>query len=223
VSWGDTGWCEIVGVVGNHKTETLASPERPSTYMLYAQNPSIMKFMGFTLVARTNQEPLSAVQSIRAAIHQIDPSQAIGNVKTMDEQLADSLAPQRAPLWLLGSFSGIALFLAAIGIYGVLSFFVVQRRQEIGVRMALGAPRTSVLSLVLSQGARLIAIGVAIGMVVAFIAARALSSLLFGVKPTDVPTFLGVSVLLAMLGLLACAVPAVRATRVDPLVVLRNE
>jgi putative ABC transport system permease protein len=223
VSWGDTGWCEIVGVVGNHKTDTLASPDRPSTYMLYAQNPSIMKFMGFTLVARTNQEPLSAVQSIRAAIHQIDPSQAIGNVKTMDEQLAESLAPQRAPLWLLGSFSGIALFLAAIGIYGVLSFFVVQRRQEIGVRMALGAPRTSVLGLVLSQGARLIAIGIAIGFLAALIAVRALTSLLYGVKPTDLPTFLGVSVLLALLGLIACAVPAVRATRVDPLVVLRNE
>jgi predicted permease len=223
VSWGDTGWSEVIGVVGNHKTDTLASPDRPSTYMLYAQNPSIMKFMGFTLVVRTSQEPLSAAQSIRAAIHQIDSGQAIANVKTMDEQLSESLAPQRAPLWLLGSFSGIALFLAAIGIYGVLSFFVLQRRQEIGVRMALGAPRSNVMRLVLSQGARLIGIGVACGLVMAFIAARALTSLLFGIKPTDAPTFLGVSLLLALLGLLACAVPAFRATRVDPLVVLRNE
>jgi predicted permease len=223
VSWGDTGWSEIVGVVGNHKTDTLATPDRPSTFMLYAQNPSIMKFMGFTMVVRTNQEPLGAVQSIRAAIHQIDSGQTIANVKTMDQQLAESLAPQRAPLWLLGSFSGIALFLAAIGIYGVLSFFVLQRRQEIGVRMALGAPRSNVMRMVLSQGARMIGIGVACGVVIAFIAARALTSLLFGIKPTDAPTFLGVSLLLALLGLLACAVPAFRATRVDPLVVLRNE
>jgi predicted permease len=223
VSWGDTGWCEIIGVVGNHKTETLASPERPSTYMLYAQNPDIMKFMTFNLAVRASQEPLRAVQGIRAAIHQIDSGQAIANVKTMDELLAESLAPQRAPLWLFGAFSGIALFLAAIGIYGVLSFFVLQRRQEIGVRMALGAPRSNVLRLVLSQGARLIGIGVAFGIVAAFIAARALTSLLFGIKPTDAPTFLGVSLLLALLGLVACAVPAFRATRVDPLVVLRNE
>lgn len=223
VDWGDTGWCEIIGIVGNHKTETLASRDRPSTYMLYAQNPNIMKFMGFNLVVRTGQDPLSAVPEIRSAIHQIDASQAIANVKTMDEQLSESLAPQRAPLWLLGAFSGIALFLAAIGIYGVLSFFVLQRRQEIGVRMALGAQRTHVLGLVLSQGARLIAIGVGIGLAGAFVAARALTSLLFGVKPTDAPTYLGVCLLLALLGMLACAVPAFRATRVDLMVVLRNE
>ena len=223
VSWGDTGWCEIVGVVGNHKSGTLADPDGPSTYMLYAQNPDIMKFMGFNVAVRTSQIPLSVVPAITSAIHQIDPGQAIANVKTMDEQVSDSLAPQRAPLWLLGAFSLIALFLAAIGIYGVLSFFVLQRRQEIGVRLALGAPRTNVLRLVLSQGARLIGIGVAIGVVAAFLAARALTSLLFGVKPTDAPTFMGVSLLLGLLGLLACAIPAFRATQVDPLVVLRNE
>jgi putative ABC transport system permease protein len=223
VDWGNTGWCEIIGIVGDHKTETLASPDHPSTYMLYAQNPDIMQFMSFNLVVRTSQDPLSVVANVRQAIHQIDADQAIADVKTMDEQLAQSLAPQRAPLWLLGAFSGIALFLAAIGIYGVLSFFVLQRRQEIGVRMALGAQRTNVLQLVLRQGAKLIVIGVVTGLIGAFIAARALASLLFGVKPTDAPTFLGVSLLLALLGLLACAVPAFRATRVDPLVVLRNE
>jgi putative ABC transport system permease protein len=141
----------------------------------------------------------------------------------MDEHMAESLAPQRAPLWLFGAFSGIALFLAAIGIYGVLSYFVLQRGQEIGVRMALGAQRTNVLQLVLGQGLRLIAIGVALGLVVALLSARALTSLLFGVKPTDLPTFVGVALLLALLGVLACAVPAFRATPVDPLVVLRNE
>lgn len=223
VSWGDTGWCEVIGVVGNHKTETLASPDRPSTYMLYAQNPSIMQFMSFNLVVRSAQDPLSLVADIRSAIHQLDASQAIANVETMDQQLSASLAPQRAPLWLFAAFSAIALFLAAIGIYGVLSFFVLQRNQEIGVRMALGAQRATILRLVLGQGARLIAIGVGCGLAGALLAARALTSLLFGVKATDVPTFLGVCFFLALLGLLACAVPAFRATRVDPLVALRNE
>lgn len=223
VSWGNTGWCEVIGVVGNHKTETLASPDRPSTYMLYAQNPDIMKFMSVNLVVRTSQDPMSVVADVRSAIHQIDPAQAIANVKTMDEQLSESLAPQRAPMWLLGAFSVIALFLAAIGIYGVLSFFVLQRRQEIGVRMALGAQRANIMQLVLGLGARLIAIGIGCGLVGALLAARALASLLFGVKTTDAPTFLAVCFVLGLLGLLACAIPAFRATRVDPLAVLRNE
>jgi ABC-type antimicrobial peptide transport system permease subunit len=126
-------------------------------------------------------------------------------------------------LWLFGAFSGIALFLAAIGIYGVLSYFVVQHSQEIGVRMAIGAPRSRVIGLVMGRGARLIGIGVGVGIIAAFLASRALASLLFGVKPTDAPTFVAVSLLLALLGLAACAVPALRATQVDPLVVLRNE
>jgi putative ABC transport system permease protein len=223
VGWGDTGWCEIVGVVGDHKANTLGTPVQPTTYMLYAQDPNIMKFMGFVLVARTSQEPTSAAPAIRSAIRQVNRNQAIGNAQTMDERLAESLAPQRAPLWLFGAFSGIAVFLAAIGIYGVLSYFVLQRGQEIGVRMALGAQRSNVLQLVLGQGLRLIAIGVALGLVAALVSARALTSLLFGVKPTDLPTFFGVALLLGFLGLVACAVPAFRATRVDPLVVLRSE
>jgi putative ABC transport system permease protein len=223
VSWGNPGWSEVIGVVGDSKLENLSAPNEPTTYMLYAQVPEIMKFLGFNLVVRTSQEPLSALQSIRNQVHQIDANQTLSDIKTMDEVVADSLAPQRAPLWLFGVFSGIALFLAAIGIYGMLSYFVVQHSQEIGVRMALGAPRGNVLSLVLGRGARLIAIGVGAGVIAAFIAARALSSLLFGVKPTDAPTFVCVSLLLALLGLAACAVPAFRATKVDPLVVLRNE
>jgi putative ABC transport system permease protein len=223
VGWGDTGWCEVVGVVGNHKANSLGTPDQPTTYMLYAQNPNILKFMSFVLVARTSQEPMSAVPAIRSAIRQLSSNEAIGSARTMDQQLAESLAPQRAPLWLFGAFSGIALFLAAIGIYGVLSYFVLQRSQEIGVRMALGAQRGNVLQLVLGEGLRLIAIGVALGLVAGVVSARALTSLLFGVKPTDLPTFAGVALLLALLGLAACAVPALRATRVDPLVVLRSE
>jgi predicted permease len=223
VGWGDTGWCEVIGVVGNVKQANLAAAARPSTFMLYAQNAPILKFLGVNLMVRTHQEPLSAVQSIRSQVQQIDRNQPVAEVQTMDDVVSESLAPQRTPLWLLGAFSGIALFLAAIGIYGVLSYFVVQRSQEIGVRMALGAQRGRVLGLILRQGARLIAIGVGIGLAGAFVAARALTSFLFGVKPTDLPTFLGVALLLAGLALVACVVPALRATRVDPLVVLRNE
>jgi putative ABC transport system permease protein len=223
VGWGDPGFSEIIGVVADAKQEALTSEHRPSTFMLYAQNAALMEYLDTNLVVRTSQEPLSAVAAIRSRIQQLDPNQPLADVKTMDDVLAESLAPQRAPAWLFGGFSAIALFLAAIGIYGVLSYFVVQRSQEIGVRMALGAQRSNVLRLILGQGARLIGIGVAIGIVGGVWAARALTSLLFGVKSTDLPTFIAVSVLLAGLALVACAVPALRATRVDPLVVLRSE
>jgi putative ABC transport system permease protein len=223
VGWGDPGWSEIIGVVADAKQEALTAEHRSSTFMLYSQNAALMEYLDTNLVVRTSQEPLSAVAAIRSRIQQLDPNQPLADVKTMDDVLAESLAPQRAPAWLFGGFSAIALFLAAIGIYGVLSYFVVQRSQEIGVRMALGAQRSNVLGLILGQGARLIGIGVAIGIVGGVWAARALTSLLFGVKSTDLPTFVGVSVLLAGLALVACAVPALRATRVDPLVVLRSE
>jgi putative ABC transport system permease protein len=223
VGWGDPGFSEIIGVVADAKQEALTAEHRSSTFMLYSQNAALMEYLDTNLVVRTSQDPLSAVAAIRSRIQQLDANQPLADVKTMDDVLAESLAPQRAPAWLFGGFSAIALFLAAIGIYGVLSYFVVQRNQEIGVRMALGAQRSNVLRLILGQGARLIGIGVAIGIVVGVWAARALTSLLFGVKSTDLPTFIGVSVLLATLALVACAVPALRATRVDPLVVLRSE
>ena len=223
VGWGDPGFSEIIGVVADAKQEALTAEHRPSTFMLYSQNAALMEYLDTNLVVRTSQDPLSAVAAIRSRIQQLDPNQPLADVKTMDDVLAESLAPQRAPAWLFGGFSAIALFLAAIGIYGVLSYFVVQRNQEIGVRMALGAQRSNVLGLILGQGARLIAIGVAIGIVGGVWAARALTSLLFGVKSTDLPTFVAVSVLLAALALGACAVPALRATRVDPMVALRGE
>jgi putative ABC transport system permease protein len=223
VGWGGTGWCEIIGVVGNAKQADLAAEIRPSTFMLYEQNAPILQHLDVNLIVRTSQEPLSAVNGIRTQIRQLDSNQPLGGVKAMDQVIAESLAPQRAPAWLFGAFSAIALFLAVIGIYGVLSYFVVQRNQEIGVRMALGAQRSNVLGLILRQGARLIAAGLVFGIAGALFAARALTALLFGVKPADLPTFIAVSFLLAALGLAACAVPALRATRVDPLVVLRNE
>jgi len=223
VSWGNPGWSEIVGVVGDGKLDSLSASPHPTFYAPLAQKPELLKFLSFALVVRSTQDPLSIAQAVRTQIHQIDPNQVLSNMRSMDQVMMESLAPRRAPMWLMGLFSSIALFLAAIGIYGVLSYFVVQRRQEIGLRMALGAQRGNVLRLVMVHAARLIVIGVAIGLAVAFVASRALTSLLFGVKATDAPTFIGVSLLLALLALVACAVPAFRATQVDPLAVLRSE
>ena len=223
VDWGNPAFSEIVGVVGDTKQETLAETVHPTFYAPFAQKAEIMKFLSFNLVARTEQDPLTVVRAISTQIHQLDRNQVLARISSMDDVVAKSLAPRRVPVWLMGVFSGIALFLAAIGIYGVLSYYVLQRRQEIGLRMALGAQRANVLQLILGHAAKLIAAGVAIGLVAALAASRVLTSMLFGVKPTDIPTFLGVSLLLAALALLACAIPASRATRVDPLVVLRNE
>jgi putative ABC transport system permease protein len=223
VNWGDPGWSEIIGVVADTKLETLESATAPTSYALIQQKPELLKFLGFALVVRTNVEPTSAVQSIAREVHQLDANQPLARVRTMDAVMDESLAPRRAPMGLFALFAGVALFLSAIGIYGLLSYYVVQRRQEIGVRMALGAQRGHVLGLVLKEGTKLIAIGIGAGLLFAFIASRAMVSLLYGIKPTDIPTFLGVSFVLALLALVACCVPALRATRVDPLVVLRNE
>jgi putative ABC transport system permease protein len=223
VAWGTHAMSEIVGVVADSRQDTLATPIAPSFYALMQQKPELLQFFGFNLVVRTEMDPMSVFHSISEQVHQLDKNQALARVKTMDTLLAESLAPRRAPMMLMLVFGAVALFLAAIGIYGVLSYFVLQRRQEIGVRMALGAARSDVLRLVLQQGAKLIVAGIVIGLAASFLAARAMASLLFDVKPTDAPTFIGVSLVLGILALVACAVPAFRATQVDPLVVLRNE
>jgi putative ABC transport system permease protein len=223
ISWGEHTLSEIVGVVADNRMDTLATPIAPTFYALIPQKPELLQFFGFNLAVRTSTDPMSVLHSISDQVHELDKNQALARVKTMDTLVAESLAPRRGPMLLMLVFAAVALFLAAIGIYGVLSYFVLQRRQEIGVRMALGAARLDVLRLVLQQGARLIVAGLVFGLLISFLAARAMASLLFDIKPMDVPTFIGVSAVLALLALLACAVPALRATQVDPLVVLRDE
>jgi predicted permease len=227
VAWGDPGWSEIIGVAADTRQDTLATPISPVFYALISQKPELLKFLGFTMAVRSQLDPSSVLHSIKDQIYQLDKNQALAKVQTMDTMVAASLAPRRVPMLLMLVFAAVALFLAAIGIYGVLSYFVLQRRQEIGVRLALGAQRGDVLRLVLAQGTKLIAAGIGVGLVVAFLLSRALASvlsaMLFGIQPTDIPTFVGISLLLALLAMLACAVPALRATQVDPLVVLRNE
>lgn len=223
VAWGAPGWSEIVGIAADSRQDTLATPIEPTFYALILQKPELLKFLGPNLAIRTQVEPTSIFRAIKEQIYQLDSNQALARVQTMDALVDQSLAPRRVPMMLMLVFAALALLLAAIGIYGVLSYFVLQRRQEIGVRMALGAQRADVLRLVLAQGAKLIVAGMAVGLATAFFVSRAMASLLFDIKPTDLPTFAGISLLLAMLAFAACAIPAFRATQVDPLVVLRNE
>jgi putative ABC transport system permease protein len=174
-------------------------------------------------VVSTQGDPQSLAAAVRAAVREVDPSLPVYSLRPMSEVVGRSMVQPRFLSLLLGIFSGIALFLAAIGIYGVMAYSVAQRTQEIGVRMALGAQRLHVLRLVFGQGFVLLAIGTVIGLGGAFALTRWLQSLLFEITPTDPLTYSAVVVLLAAVALLACYIPARRATKVDPLVALRYE
>jgi len=221
--WGGRGLREIVGVVGETREFAISAPANPTMYVPIAQKPQLFRLLSFDLAVRGAVGAAAQAEAVRHEIHALNATQAISKVRTLDELVDTTLAPQRNPMWLMGSFSLVALLLAAVGIYGVLAYFVVQRRREIGTRMALGAQPSDVRRMVLGHAAKLIASGVVIGLLVARATASALSSLLFGVTSTDVPTFAIVAVMLGVFALLACLVPTVRATRVDPLVALRTE
>jgi len=166
---------------------------------------------------------MSVNAAVREAINSLDPALPISNVRTMDEVLALAEARPRFLTMLLGMFSGLALILAAVGIYGLMAYSVTQRTNEIGIRMALGAPRSQVLGLVLRHGMTLTSIGVVVGLGGAVLLTRLMSSLLFGVSTTDLSTFTAVPLTLGLVALGACLVPARRATRVDPIIALRYE
>ena len=161
--------------------------------------------------------------SVRRTVWGIDKDQPVSNISTMEDVLSESLARQRFSMLLLGIFAAVALVLAAGGIYGVMSYSVAQRTHEIGIRMALGAQASDVLKLAIGGGLKLVTIGIVIGLVAAYVLTRVMSSLLFGVTATDPLTFIGVSVSLVIVALMACFVPARRATKVDPLIALRYE
>ena len=210
---------EIVGVVASIKQSKLDAGLRPTMYLPNQQRPSD----GLSIVIRTDGEPSSLVGPARTQIHAVDPTIPVMNIRTMDEIFSASVEQQRFSMLLVGLFGTLSLVLAAIGIYGVMGYTVTQRKHEIAVRMALGAKTNEVLKLVLKEGLMLALSGVGIGLVGAFALTRLMSSLLFEVKPTDAPTFIAVSALLIFVALLACFVPARRATKVDPLVALRYE
>jgi predicted permease len=219
IVWNTT--CTIVGVAGNTRQAGLSADPLPEIYLPAAQRGNSIS--GMTLVIGTSVEPTSLTHAIESAIRTVDPSQPVFGVKTMERVVTDSLSNQRLYAWLLGVFAGLALILASAGIYGVMSYLVTQRTQEFGVRMALGASTRDILRMVLRQALALIAAGVAIGLCGALAVTRVLTNFLFGVKPIDLPTFAGVSVVLIAVALVATYLPALRATKVDPMVALRYE
>jgi predicted permease len=209
----------IVGVAETISTIDLGEPvSKERLYYPVAQQPR--PFMA--LIVRSEVDPVTLVPQVRAAVEAVDPEQPIADVRTMDQWVARSLEVRRMPMVLLTLFGGIALLLAAIGIYGVLAFGVAQRVREFGIRQALGADARMILSLVLRQGFRTVTLGVVLGLAGSLALTRYLQSLLFGVGAYDVPVFAGVTVLLLAVALLACYVPARRATRIEPMVALRE-
>jgi predicted permease len=210
---------EIVGVVGDVKARGLDSDASTMMYLPYKQAPR--PFMSF--VVRTSSNPESLVQPVSRAIYSIDKEQALTDVQTMDQVLMQSLSDRRFNMTLLLTFAGVALVLAAVGVYGVMNYTVTLRRRELGIRMALGAKASDVLRLVLRQGLTLTLIGVGAGLISAYALTRLMASLLYGVTATDYLTFASVSAVLIVVGLVASFVPARRATKVDPTIALRTE
>jgi putative ABC transport system permease protein len=174
------------------------------------------------LAIRSDQDPNSLIPTLRKEIQMIDPDQPLANVRTLETVAGESIAPRRVSVALLGVFAGIALLLAGVGIYGVISYLVVQRTHEIGVRMALGAQRQDVLRMVVGHALKLVGIGAVIGLLLALLSTRALAALLYSVSAFDLTTFLFVPITLAGVALVASYIPALRATRADPMIALSH-
>jgi putative ABC transport system permease protein len=211
-------WLNIIGVVGDVKTDSLELQEAPHIYLSDFQAPAYNS----VIYLRTAGDPGTLGDAIRPEVEAVDPNVPVYAVRTMEDVIARSMAERRFALQILGFFAGVALLLAAIGIYGVMAYTFSQRRHEIGIRMALGAQPRDILRMALSEGMTLVAIGLGSGLVGALILTRFLRSLLYAVSPNDPLTFAALPVLLAAVALLACLVPARRATQTDPLVALRD-
>ncbi|MBA3961849.1 MAG: ABC transporter permease [Chthoniobacterales bacterium] len=209
-------WSTIVGIVGDMHHRGLDQPVLPEYYIPVAQIP----YSSTILNVRSAQDPLSLTSAIRREVQAIDPALPIAHVRTLEQVIADSVAPRRLAVLLLAAFAGIALILASVGIYGVMSFLVVQRTHEIGVRMALGAQRRDVLRLVISQAAFLIGAGTILGLIAALLSTSVIHSVLYNVSTLDLSTFVLVTLTLALVALVASYIPARRATRADPMLAL---
>ncbi len=217
----DAKWRTIVGVIGDIKNAGLDRPAGTELYVAFAQYPNALRLASLTV--RTTGDPMSMVGAIRSQIHALDRGLPISQIRSMDEVMSVARSRPRFLTLLLTMFSGLSLILAALGIYGVISYSVAQRTSEIGIRMALGAQRTDVLRLVGATGIRLALAGTGLGAIGAFALTRVLSGLLFGVSSVDAVTFAAMAATLIAVTLLACYIPARRASRVDPLVALRYE
>jgi len=234
VAWGGAsnhgGWMRVVGVIGDIKQAGLGRPTEPQTWQPWAQvpydavanNPTGI-FRSLKLMVRSSVPPASLVPAIRAEIRRLDPALPVTGVQTLDEVVGASAASQRFNATLLGAFAAVALLLAALGIGGVLAISVSRRMQEIGIRLALGAHRGDVLLMVVRQGMTLVLWGLAIGVPAAYVSTRVLRTLLFDVTPHDPVSFAAATGVLCAVALAACAAPALRASRVNPIAALRNE
>jgi predicted permease len=216
-------WMEVVGIVADIRQMGLDVPVKAEMYMPYRQVKDYEFYAPRDLVIRTSGDTASLMGGVRQAVREVDPDQPISNVATMAELLGVEVAQRQMGMIMLVAFAVLALLLASLGIYGLLAYFVTQHTNEIGVRLALGATRRNIVMLVLRKGMGLTLLGVTIGLVVSFALTRLMSSLLFGVKAADPLTFVIVPLLLAVVALLACSIPARRATKVDPMVALRYE
>jgi len=212
-------WREVVGVVADVKLNGVERDTPMQTYLPLVQEPA--RSVG--LVVRTVGNPLVEGDAVERAIHSIDKDLPVSAIRSMEQLLGISMAQRRLTLTLLLSFAALALLLAGVGIYGVISYSVRQRTHELGIRMALGAQRRDVLKLILTQGLKLALIGVVIGLLTAFALTRWMETLLFNVRPTDPLIFAVIAVVLLLVALFACWLPARRATKVDPMVALRCE
>jgi putative ABC transport system permease protein len=219
VSWNGEGADEIVGVVGDTKMVTMEDEVSPAIYFPYSRTP----YTSNTIVVRTASDPLLVASPLVEAVHQIDPDLPVSNLRSMEDVIARSMAQRRVVMVLLAVFAAVALLLATVGIYGVMSYMVSQRTQEIGIRMALGADRSGVVMMVLRQALGLATAGLAAGLLAAAGLTGLLRTMLFDVKPGDPVTFIGVVTVLLAVAAIATAVPALRATRIDPLTALKAE
>ena len=215
-------WITIIGVVRDVQERGYAIEMKPAVYLNYPQTPDTWASPE-RLVIRTKGEPTSIVNAARAVIANIDPEQPVSDVETIDQIIDENVADREQQMDLLGAFAGLSLLLASIGLYGVLSYAVTQRSREIGLRMALGASASNVVSLVVGHGLVLTGTGLIIGLAIAWAATRTMKNLLYGIAATDPTTYAGVAMLLTLVGLMACWIPARRASRLDPIAVLREE
>jgi putative ABC transport system permease protein len=210
----------VIGVVKDVRQNDFIAQPKMQMYFTYRQ---LKDLAANALVVRTSVKPMSLASSIRNAIWAVDKDQPVANIDTMDHIVSEAIARQRFSMLLLGIFAGLALVLAAVGIYGVMSYSVAQHTHEIGIRMALGARRADVLQMTVKQGLKLVGAGMILGLMAAFLLTRVLASLLYGISATDPITFVGISLLLLAVAILASYIPALRATKVDPIIALRAQ
>jgi predicted lysophospholipase L1 biosynthesis ABC-type transport system permease subunit len=214
---GNQPW-EIVGVAADMRVDQLHTPPKPTFFAPQAQFP-----WGSAFLIRTQSDPLAVAREVAAAVHRIDPNLPLASLDTLEHAMADSLGPQKLILNLIGVFAATALLLACIGLYGVMSYAVVSRQRELSIRTALGAARADIMRLIMGRGMRLIVAGLAIGLFGAVAASRVLVNRMHGVSAHDPLVFGGATLLLVLVALFACYLPARRATRVNPITALRAE